>query len=172
MIKGLKIGIGILLLLFSAFYALGIGINMADAKKDAVYRLESRLEMEFESAEYVGDTVLTEWGEELPSEDGYGYYRLTFTARNLSSVPFSDNPASAVYLKGENYNEVGWEPFYEGKNRDDTLEFSDAAVPCLPGKAEAKAVAYAQVRSGVDEIYACYVPVWDEEEIQIEIPLR
>lgn len=139
-----------------------------EEKRDIRYRLDSYLKVEYLDGEYLGKSAVTDWGEELTEEEGYVYYRLDFEVENLSSEEYYNPPASAIRFSGS----YSVERTYEGERLDYEGLFSEGAVPNLPGKTKSKARIYIQTRERVEELVAQYRPNYDEEEIEIAIPLE
>lgn len=161
----LKIGLGTALLAFSAFYLLIIIVMMSEAKQGAAYKVDSFLEFEYEGCEKVEGEAETE-GESWRAAEGYSLYCVYLTVRNQSSVEYYVNPEEALTWS---YNCYTMEP-------DNPYDYNDffyeAGTPGLPGKAEAKIQVYVQVEEGAKSVTACYYPNWEEEKVELEIPLN
>lgn len=167
--KAVKIGIGIVLLVFSVIY-IGVVSLVISERKERVGTMENAfLEVEYLGCENLGDTMVTRSGEEMVASEGYDYYRLTFTIRNLSSAKsWSDQE---IYLDWKSYEDVV-EVYYNDREIDYDRLFSTYAYKFIPGKVSITKDLYAMVRQGVTEIWVYYYPNWNEEEVKLPISLE
>ena len=167
--KVIKIVVGVILSGVSAFYLLGICLMVADAREDAVYSLHSYIQVKQKDCEYLGQNPVIH-GREKQADEGYGFYKITFEAENLSSEPYygsiSDIFDTGRWIDDENVGLMIL-PSSHG-----TPGYFETIAPALPGKATIEFTYYLEIREGVESIKASYLPAWEEEEVQLDIVLR
>ncbi len=168
--KAVRIGIGVVLLVFSVLY-MGVIFLVLSERKERVGTMDNAyLEVEYLGCENLGDTMVDQSGEELQASEGYDCYRLTFTVKNLSSVQSYTDPEDAIYLDWKSYEDVITVDNYD---LDYDRLFASYAGKILPGKTSVTQELYAMVRQGVTEMWVYYYPDWwNDEEIEIPISLE
>lgn len=169
MSKVIKIIIGVILSGISAFYLLGIILVIADAKKDAIYSLHSYIRVEQTGCEYLGRNPVIN-GREKQADDGYGFYKITFEASNLSSEPYYGRISDILNIdKGINNKDVGLRIL---PSTNSSPGYFETIEPALPGKATIEFAYYLEIREGVESVLASYLPAWEEDEIELDIAIN
>ncbi len=169
MARVLKIGFGTVLLTLSILYMIAVFIIVLESKEDAWYEAKHYLEYEFKDVEKVNGEVKYK-EETISAYTGYDLYHFTFTVRNLSSIACADHPGVYLNWKTDSYYSAVPEdaPLY----RDYNKLFYEAEIQMVPGKSESEMEVYVQVEQGARDVIAYYRPNWEEEDVEIRIPLE
>lgn len=168
MARALKIGFGTVLLTLSLFYVIAVSIIMSEAREDAYYSAKHYLEYEFVDFEKVNGEV--KYKDEIFSAyTGYDLYHFTFKVRNLSGIACEAHPGSYLNWKTDSY--YGAYPEDAPVYVDYQKPFYQAEIQIVPAKSESILEVYVQVEKGAKEVIAYYRPNWEEEEVEIRIPL-
>ncbi len=169
MSRTVKLVIGILFLVFSGLYLMGVVSYAVYAKAEAsYYSAGDCLHMEFEDSEYMGETAVTEWGSENRAEPGYGIYRMIFRVENQGCSAFYGTPAGRIHLDGENWDDRGAIMYHDPSYN---ALFADGARPFVPGKSEVRVILYVEVKEGVETLTASFWTVGNEDKNEIKISL-
>ncbi len=169
MARGLKIGFGTVLLTLSIFYTIAVLIIIQESREDAWYEAKHYLEYEFKDFEKVNGEVEFE-GETFSAFTGFDLYHFTFTVRNLSTVACEAHPGSYLNWKTDSYYGAYPEdgPVYVDYHK----LFYEGEIQMVPGRSESELEVYVQVEHGAREVIAYYRPNWEEEDVEIRIPLE
>lgn len=166
--KVIKILIGCGLIGLSLFYLLGIGLTIGDVKETAAYSADAYLQMEYKGCENIGDVLEIPQRGYVEAPDGYDFYRLEFTASNLSSVAYYGNPVDALSWSSEVFDSY---TYYHGPSYYEELFYS-YQQPGMPGKTSVTVEIHFLIQDGIDSVTVCYAPNWEEDEIEMEVSLR
>ena len=168
MSKVIKVVMGIILMGISLFFLLGSILVIKDAKEDAVYSLHSYIQVEQTGCEYLGQNPVIN-GREKQADEGYGFYKITFEAENLSSVPYYGSLADILDIdRGMDDEDVGLMIL---PSTDSSPGYFETTTPAFPGKAAIDFAYYLEIKESVESVQASYWPTWDEDQVQMNIVL-
>lgn len=169
MSKVIKVVMGIILIGISLFFLLGSILVIKDAKEDAVYSLRSYIQVEQTGCEYLGQNPVIN-GREKQADEGYGFYKITFEAENLSSVPYYGSLADILDIdRGMDDEDVGLMIL---PSTDGSPGYFETTTPAFPGKAVIDFTYYLEIKEGVERVQASYRSAWEEDEIELEVVLN
>ncbi len=154
--------VGILFLVTGAFFWMRHILGSSDSSYKEPYCV-----VELEDISELGRNY-----EGIEAEEGYSFYKLSFSVKNTGEgEAYRDIPS--LYYESEDYDAVYdkyyWETEQGSQEEMGTPLFYGYEKACIPPGRTGKASDVLMVKDGVEQITAYYYPGYSDEELALEI---